>query len=256
MYFHRSTADWLVGLIGVSCLLCGDCAKEKPKPPPAPLSGATHSPCDSGESRDPPHQQARPAIQALRGKDYDTAVRLFGELLAKYPESASLRVWLGDACLGQGTVPSIQAALDAYGEALALDARGCKLRERETFFLYVGTADAQIRQQHAELALAKLADAERKWPDTAEVAYQRARAECQLGQRDACFVDLKAAFTLARSAQHPRFSRSHHSSDRLLERAATEPELEALRKEPRYRALLALAGAGDAGTVDREPAGP
>jgi hypothetical protein len=254
---HRgSTADWLVGLFGVLCLVGFGCGKAKPKPLPPPVPSAAHVPCEGGETRDPPHHEARPAIQALRGKDYDTARRLFEALLAQYPESSSLRVWVGDARLGQDTAPSVQAALDAYNEALALDARGCKLRERENFFLVIGVADVAIRQQHAELALAKLAEADQKWPDNAEVKYHRARAECLLAKRDLCFDDLKSALTLAQSRQHARLSRSHHSSDRLVERAATQSEFEGLRKEPRYRALLASAALSDAGANAAEPLSP
>jgi hypothetical protein len=250
------TADWLVGLIGVCCLVAASCRKDKPKPPPPPAASVAAVPCADGETRDPPHGEARPAIQALRSKDYDTARTLFEGLLIRYPESASLRVWLGDARLGQGTKASTQAALDAYEVALALDARGCKLRDRETFFVAVGVADCQIRQNHAELALTGLAAASQKWPDSAELVYHRARAECSLGKREPCFTDLELALDLARTRQRARLSRSHHSSDRLVERASSDPEFEALRKEPRYRALLASAAASDAGPAPAEPAAP
>ncbi len=250
---HGSTADWLVGLMCVLCSVGSGCGKAKPKPPPPPVASASHTPCAGGETRDPSHHEARPAIQALRSKDYDTATRLFEAQLAEYPESSSLRVWLGDARLGQGTSASVQAALDAYNEALALDGSGCKLRERESFFLAIGVADVAIRQQHAELALAKLADSEQKWPDNAEVRYLSARAKCVLGKRDACFDDLKSALTLAQTQQQARLSRSHHSSERLVERAATQSEFEALRKESRYRALLASAKTSDGGTSAVEP---
>jgi tetratricopeptide (TPR) repeat protein len=256
MHEHGSTADWLVGLMGILCGVGSGCGKAKPKPPPPPVASVSQAPCAGGETRDPPHQQARPAIQALRSKDYEMATRLFEAELAEYPESSSLRVWLGDARLGQGTSASIQAALDAYDEARALDASGCKLRERERFFLAIGVADVAIRQQHAELALAKLTDSEQTWPDNAEVRYLRARAECALDKREACFDDLRSALTLAQTRQHARLSRSHHSSDRLVERAATQSEFEVLRKEPRYRALLASAAASDAGASTVEPALP
>jgi hypothetical protein len=61
---------------------------------------------------------------------------------------------------------------------------------------------------------------------------------------------------MARTRQRARLSRSHHSSDRLVERASSDPEFELLRKEARYRALLASASASDAGAAPAEPAQP
>ena len=249
-----SAADWLVGLSCVLCLLGSGCGRGKPKPLPPPVASASHVPCEGGETRDPPHQEVRPAIQALRGKDYDSAVRLLEALLPKYPESSSLRVWLGDARAGVGTDASVQAASDSYSEALALAARGCKLREREQFFIAVGMADVEIRQKNAARALEALSAAEARWPGNAEVAYDRARVECLRERRDACFDELKSALRLAQSREHSRFSRSHHFSDRLAERAASQPEFEVLRKQPRYRALLATVS--DAGVDDAERVRP
>ncbi len=223
------------------------CGKSKPKPPLPVASAAAHVLCEGGESKDPPHQEARPAIQALRAKDYDTAGRLFSELLTKYPESASLRVWRGDALLGQDSSDAPTAALAAYAEAKALDARGCKLRERERYFLTVGTADAELRQGQTEIALATLTEASREWPEAPEVLYQRARCECVQGKRDTCFEDLASALRGSRSGQNPRFSRGHRASEHLRERAEKQLEFTELRKEPRYKTLLASLATLDGG---------
>ena len=249
MYRHESTAGWLVGLLAVLGLIGPGCRKAKPKPPLPPVPSISHTACDAGETHDPPHVEARPAIQALRRKDYAAAQRLFEGLLDKYPESASLRVWRGDALLGQDSPTSAAAALDAYAEARALDARGCKLRERERYFMALGVADAELQQKRPEAALAALADAAREWPDNAELAYGRARAECALGKGDDCYADLQRAIGQTRSGQRARFSRSHRSSDDLPKRAQSQPEFEALRKQPRYQALLADAARSDAGPV-------
>jgi tetratricopeptide (TPR) repeat protein len=251
-----STSDWPVGLLLLLCLAGFSCSKAKPKPLPPPVTTAAVTPCDGGETRDPPHREARPAIQALRSNDYDTAARLFQALLGAYPESSSLRVWLGDARLGQGTELSTQAALEAYKEASALEARGCKLRERESFFLAIGLIDVQLRQKQPEQALGKVEAAAQRWPDNAEVKYQRARAECALDRPEACLDDLQSSLTLARSRVHERFSRSHSASNRLVERAAVQPEFESLRKGPRFRALLANATTSDAGTSEGLVAAP
>jgi tetratricopeptide (TPR) repeat protein len=253
---HGSVSDWLVGLLWLFCLGAQGCGKAKPKPMPPPVASAAPTTCDGGETRDPPHREARPGIQALRSNDYDSAARLFQALLGAYPESASLRVWLGDARLGQGTELSTQAALDAYNDALALEARGCKLRERESFFLAIGLIDVQLRQKEPQQALQRVEAAAQKWPDNAELKYQRARAECALDQREACFDDLESALTLARSRVHERFSRSHDASSRLVERAATQAEFDSLRKGPRFLALLADATTRDAGTTASELAAP
>jgi predicted Zn-dependent protease len=244
-----SATGWLVGLLGLICALGSGCSKAKPKPPLPPVASASHIACDGGETRDPPHQEARPAMQALRAKDFDTAEHLFDGLLGKYPESASLRVWHGDALLGQNTDGSVASALTSYAEARALDALGCKLRERERYFLAIGVADADLRQKHPEPALVELEQAAHEWPDSAEVAYHRARAECLLGKPDECFNDLRGALDHAHSRQRVRFSRSHHSLDDLLQRAAKQVEFDDLRKEPRYRGLIGSSATDDAGTA-------
>jgi len=244
-----STVDWLVGLIGFCAVVGSGCGKSKPKPPLPAETVAPHVLCDGGESRDPPHHEARPAIQALRAKDYETAQRLFTELLARYPESASLRVWRGDALLGQDSSASTAAALAAYAEARDLDARGCKLRERERYFLAVGTADAQLRQGQTETALAILSEAAREWPAAPEILYQRARAECVQNKLDAAFADLEAALRGSRAGQSPRFSRGHRASEHLRERAEKQPEFDELRKDARYKSLLASLSSLDGGAT-------
>ena len=244
-----SIAGWLVGLIGFGVFPALGCGKSKPKPPLPVASASAHVLCEGGESKDPPHHEARPAIQALRAKDYDTASRLFSELLAKYPESASLRVWRGDALLGQDSPDAPTTALAAYAEAKALDERGCKLRERERYFLAVGTADAELRLGQTDTALATLAEASRQWPEAPEILYQRARCECVHNNRDACFEDLAAALRGSRSGQYPRLSRGHHASEHLRDRAEQQSELAALRKEPRYKALLASLVTVDGGAT-------
>jgi tetratricopeptide (TPR) repeat protein len=250
MELSGRAAGWLVGLIALSCLISASCRKPKPKPLPPPATSAAHTPCDGGESRDPPHHEARPAIQALRNKDYATAQGLFDALMNRYPESASLRVWRGDALLGQDG--SAAAALAAYAEARALDAQGCKLRERERYFLSLGIAEAQLAQKQPEPALAELAAAQQKWPDSAEVFYQRARAECLQGKRDDCFNDLENALKPGHSEPRVRLSRAHHASENLLERAESQAEFADLRKEPKCKALFANAARSDAGTASRE----
>jgi len=244
-----STVGWLVGLVGFCAVVESACGKSKPKPPVPVVLAAAHALCDGGESRDPPHQEARPAIQALRAKDYDTAQRLLTELLTKYPESASLRVWRGDALLGKESADAAQAALAAYTEARDLDARGCKLRERERYFLAVGTADADLRQGQTEAALAILSEAARQWPEAPEILYQRARAECRENKLDVCLADLEAALGASRSGRYPRFSRGHRASEHLSERVEKQPEFAALRSDPRFKALRPNATVLDGGVA-------
>ncbi|HEX3776347.1 MAG TPA: hypothetical protein VHV51_17865 [Polyangiaceae bacterium] len=241
-------ADWLVGPFALFALFGGACGKPKPKPLPPPAASVAHTACDGGETRDPPHQEARPAIQALRNKDYASAEKLFETLLAKYPESASLRVWRGDALLGEDTEQSAAGALAAYSEARTLDARGCKLREREHYFLALGLVKAELAQKQPEQALVELSTAQRKWPDSAELSYQRARAECLKNQADDCFNDLERALKSTHADGHVRFSRAHHAAENLLERAQIQSEFAELRKQARCKSLFESAARLDAGT--------
>ncbi|HEY4106900.1 MAG TPA: tetratricopeptide repeat protein [Polyangiaceae bacterium] len=238
---------WLVGQFALLALFGGACGKPKSKPLPPPVASVAHTACEGGETRDPPHQEARPAIQALRNKDYAGAEKLFAALLSKYPESASLSVWRGDALLGEDTEQSVSAALVAYSEARALDARGCKLRDREHYFLALGLVKAALAQKQPQRALAELAAAQQKWPESAELSYQRARAECLQSQPDDCFNDLEHALKSTHADGHVRFSRAHHAAENLLERAEAQSEFVELRKQARCKSLFETAARIDAG---------
>src|SRR5687767_2648731 len=67
---------------------------------PAPAPSAQPKPlCVEGRSIDPPRAETREATEAAKDANHARAAQLLDKLLPRYPESAALRVWRGDAAL-------------------------------------------------------------------------------------------------------------------------------------------------------------
>jgi len=200
-------------------------------------------------SVDPPKAEFRPAISALQDQRYAVAQKLLGNLTEKYPDSATARVWLGDAVLYDEDKAYVAAADDAirhYKRADELVRAGCKLREAMAYYLRMGLAYAYLRKDLPGAAEAELAVAIESWPESAEVHYHSARVACLRNDQDACLKHLEHTFQLAQQRVRPLFLRVHRSLDDWFVRAETQSEFASLRVQKarelaqlkeRYRAL-------------------
>lgn len=225
-------AAWLIVVASLSACKNKDTA---PAPPVAPSASASHRPgCPGGHSLDPPKAEFRPAIGALRDKRYREAQRLLGNLCEKYPNSATARVWMGDAVLYDSEkdyVASADEALKHYDRAHALVDAGCNMREVMHYYLLMGTAYAYLRKDRAEPAESHLTIAQKRWPDSAEVTYHLARAHCLREQFDQCLMYLERTFQLAKERKRPLFLRVHRALDDWFVRTETQSEFAGLRNQ-------------------------
>lgn len=250
-----TTAAWLIVVATLaSC-------KDKEAPPTVasglPSSSVAARGCPDGSSEDPPKAEFRAAISALRDKRYAEAQKLLRNLGEKYPRSATVRVWLGDAVLYDHARPYVDAAdraLVHYKTAEDLLNQGCGLREPIHYYLRMGFAYAYLRKDDAEQAERHLAIAKKRWPGSAEVYYHSARAACLRKDHDACLKELEETFRLAVQHVRPLFLRVHRSLDDWFVRAETQSEFATLRREraSEFQALKekyrrrAAEGAGEA----------
>lgn len=240
-----TAAAWLIVVATQSS--CKD--KEGPAAPPGSASAASVSHCPAGRSVDPPRGEFRPAISAFHDQRYAVARDLLGNLAEKYPDSATARVWLGDAVLYDESKDYVGAADEAirhYQRADELVRAGCKLREAMAYYLRMGLAYAYLRKdlpdaanEHLELALAE-------WPESAEVHYHSARVACLRKDHAVCLKHLDQTFDLAQRRVRPLFLRVHRSLDDWFVRADSQSEFKELRElkatefqalKERYRAL-------------------
>jgi len=206
-------------------------------------------PCPAGRSVDPPKAEFRPAITAFHDQRYPVAQKLLRNLADKYPDSATTRVWLGDAVLydeGKEYVAAADEAIRHYQRADELVRAGCKLREPMAYYLRMGLAYAYLRKDSADAASAQLAVAVAQWPESAEVHYHSARVACLRKDHDACLKHLEHTFDLAQRRVRPLFLRVHRSLDDWFVRADSQSEFAELRElkaaefqrlKDRYRAL-------------------
>jgi predicted Zn-dependent protease len=234
---------WLCGI--ATTALAAPACKQKNQPAPTPAVSATASSgapgCVSGQSVDPNQAEFRPAIDAFKDANYAKAEQLLDALIKSYPKSATVLVWRGDAALFDKRSEYKRAADDALGfyeKAAALQARGCRLPEVERYYLRFDSALANLRKAAPDPAIAELELSKQEWSDSAEVAYNLARAYCLKKAVDTCYENFELTLTLAKSLRRPRFLRSQYTVDDWIRRSKTQSEFPALRKDSRYAPLI------------------
>ncbi len=234
------------------------CKKSKdelpPPPPPAAPAPVSTGPCPTGKSTDPGKGEFRPAVTAFKDKKYDTAQMLLDNLMKKYPNSATVRVWRGDASLfdkkvtrkgRSGPAKAADNALPFYEEAEKLHDKECTLPESEHYYLRMGFAFAYLRKKEADGAIKHLNIAKKNWNNSAEVFYNLARAHCRDKDVDACADNFEKALEIAKALRRPKFLRSHNSLDDWIRRSRTQSEFPRLRRDPRYRQIIKDARSDD-----------
>jgi tetratricopeptide (TPR) repeat protein len=221
------------------------CKKKGPPPPaPSPASSAPVARCASGRSVDPPHAELNEAVAVMKAKEYAKAQELLDGLIKKYPDSATVRVWRGDAALfdeKKTELAGADEALPFYTEAEKLHDLGCRLAEMDHYYLGFDSALAHLRKDEARPALRNLEPMKQQWPDSADVFYNSARAYCLDGNVDKCAADFEQALTIAKTLRRPKFLRSHHSVDDWIRRSRKQSEFPLLRKDPRYAKIITRA---------------
>ena len=234
-----AAAAWLIVVATLSS--CKD-KEGPPVPVGSAASSASETHCPGGRSVDPPKGEFRPAISAFHDQRYAVAQKLLGNLAEKYPDSATTRVWLGDAVLydeGKEYIAAADEAIRHYERADELVRAGCKLREAMAYYLRMGLAYAYLRKDAADVAQEHLKLAVREWPESAEVHYHSARVACLRKDHAGCLKHLEHTFDLAQRRVRPLFLRVHRSLDDWFVRADSQSEFEELRqlKADEFRAL-------------------
>ncbi|MEZ4223914.1 MAG: hypothetical protein R3B13_23390 [Polyangiaceae bacterium] len=229
----------------IALLACKKSSDELPPPPPpaAPTPVST-GPCPMGKSIDPGQGEFRPAVTAFKDKDYATAQTLLDNMMKKYPNSATVRVWRGDAALFDRKAKYAEAADNAltfYEEAEKLHDKECALPESENYYLRMGYAFAYLRKKDASGAIKHLDIAKKNWDNSAEVFYNLARAHCLNKDVDACAENFEKSLDIAKALRRPKFLRSHNSLDDWIRRSRTQSEFTSLRRDKRYSAAIKKA---------------
>lgn len=225
----------------LALLACKSKSDPAPAPSPPPAAPTASGPCPTGASVDPGQGEFRPAVTAFQEKQYATAQLLLDNMMTKYPNSATVRVWRGDAALFDNKVKELTAAdnsLPFYEEALKIHGKGCALPESEHYYLRMGFAYAYLRKKDGAKALEHLEPARKQWDNSAEVFYNAARAKCLDKDLEGCVADFEKSLEIAKSLRRPKFLRTHRSLDDWIRRSRTQSEFPALRRDPRYNQIL------------------
>jgi hypothetical protein len=242
------TSAFALALLVAALLACKDKSGDAPAAPPAPTAPIASGPCPTGMSADPGQGELRPATTAFKEKNYDTAKKLLDTLMTKYPDSATVRVWRGDAALFEKGVNEKNAADNAlpfYEDAEKMHDKGCKLPEYEHYYLRMGFAYAYLRKRESASAIKHLTIAKQSWNNSAEIHYNLARGQCLANDVDACADEFEKCLELAKALKRPKFLRSHHSLDDWIRRSRTQSEFPPLRRDPRYARIIKRIQADD-----------
>ena len=194
-----------------------------------------------------------PAKVAFEARRYAEAIRLYDVMAEKYPHSATVRVWRAEATLyrfklSDGMKLYVQAASEAlpfYRAAERIHEQGCRLPDEPQYYLRMGAAYAHLRKGDAPSALAQLNKARKEFPDSAEVTYTLARANCVVNDVDACARHFAETLRIAREHRRPIFLRTHRSMAEWVRRSKTQTEFVPLRSDPRYSQIVEDARAAE-----------
>jgi tetratricopeptide (TPR) repeat protein len=228
--------------LAVGCHGSSDRPAPVPSAPPSASAAPRPGVCPDGKSMDPPSGELRTAMLAFRNKDYAKAQQSLDAMARRFPNSASVQVWRGDATLFDKALTetaAADAAIPYYHAAEKLHDGGCKLEDYEQYYLRMDLAYAHLRKSEPDPALTELALAEKQWPDSAEVYYHQARAYCLKEDVDRCADEFEKALGVAKSLKRPRFLRTHHSLADWIQRSRTQSEFGPLRKDRRYPQIIA-----------------
>jgi predicted Zn-dependent protease len=232
--FHRQHA---LGIVLVALALWA-CERDS-KPSPAGSGSASRPVCVAGPV-EPQRAEAQPAERLLREQRYAESRAAFEALIQKYPESANLLVWRGDADLNDDKdyLGSAERALAFYDRARALSGKGCHLSETGRYYVALHSSFAHLRRDDAKSALRELEGLAREYPESAEVRYNLARTECLKKQGDACYTRFQETLEVARARTRPKFLRTHYSVADWIRRSESQSEFEPLRSDARYSELV------------------
>lgn len=234
----------LAALLSVLAALLA-CKKED-KPAPVVTASVSAPPaaaglCPSGKSEDPKFGEFKPAQTAFKERDYETAASLLKNMASKYPKSASIRVWQGDAALfdkKKSATKAADAALPFYEEAEKMHDDGCVLPIYERYYLRLGFALAYLRKKDGDNAVKHLKIAEEEFKNSANLYYNLARAYCRADDLENCVKYFEETLKTAKALKRPKFVRSHYSLSHWITRSARQSEFIKLRRDKRYGELV------------------
>ena len=168
--FRTASAERALGWVSVVLVVLALVGCRQKKEQPAAIDAGPSGPaCPGGLSADPKQADFRPAVSAFKEGKYKQAQALLDTLLTRHPNSATLRVWRGDAALFDKEAEYKQAADSAlryYAEAEKLHDAGCKLPEAEHYYMRFDAALASLRKNDADGAIRQLEKSKREWSDS------------------------------------------------------------------------------------------
>ena len=126
-----------------------------------------------------------------------------------------------------------------YKQALKLHEDGCGLPDYERYYLRMGFGYAYLRKKDGKQALAHLKAAEKEFKNSSGLFYNIARAYCREDNVDQCVAYFEKTLVNAKALKKPDFLRSHYSLASWVSRSRTQSEFVKLRRDKRYRELLA-----------------
>lgn len=239
--------------LSILFVACSSEAPPPPPPPPAPAPLVTGGPTTipgaaamgvasiagcAGTSVDPPGGVIE-AVGQLSATNRELAVTQLMAIATQFPLSATARIRLAGVLLHAEPTRAAEST-PVYLEALRLHEGGCRISENDEWALVEGMALAFMFQNRFGEAVPWLQRGAARWPTSGSTRYNLACSLCRTGDVAGCYREFEATLTVASTQAPPAFLAPHaRPASHYANLSRTDPDLEPLRADPRWAALVA-----------------
>jgi len=169
----------------------------------------------------------------------DMAISQLMAIATQFPQSATARIRLAGVLLHAEPTRAGES-MPLYQEALRLHEGGCRVSENDEWSLVEGMALAFMFQNRFAEAVPWLQRGVARWPTSGSTRYNLACSLCRAGDVAGSYREFEATLTIVSTQPPPPFlAQNVRPASHYANISRTDADLESLRADPRWAALVA-----------------
>jgi len=164
------------------------------------------------------------------------AYEKLADLAKNHPLSPDIKLQMGGIALHN--LKQFSVARNHFQEVLDLQKNSC-LSETEEWIVTDGIGLSYMMAGDYVHAQPWFETSVKRWPQSSSSQYNLACCYCMNGNKNSCFSTFEKTLALGLSGEKPSFlSKKTPTLQHWIENSKTDPDLDVLRKDPRYSKLI------------------